>query len=35
MFYLADKTEDLSLGHSLLALKDCFKEVKEEPLYIL
>ena len=34
MFYLADKTEDLSPGHGLSdALRDSSKEVREEPGY--
>ena len=32
MFYLADKTEDLSLGRSLSALRNCSEEVREEPI---
>ena len=32
MFYLADKTEDLTLDPaSQIALRDCSREVKEEP----
>ena len=36
MFHSADKTEDLSLGHtaSQITLKDCSKEAKGEPGYI-
>ena len=35
MFYLADKTEDLSLDTaSQIALRYCSKEVREEPGYI-
>ena len=35
MFYLADKTKDLSLGNSISdSLRDCSEEVREEPGYI-
>ena len=30
MFYLVDKTEDLSPGHSISALRDCTEEVRED-----
>ena len=30
--YLADKTEDLSLGRSLSALRNCPEEVRKEPI---
>ena len=34
MFYLADKTKDLSLGNSISdSLRDCSQEVREEPGY--
>ena len=34
MFYLVDKTEDLSQEYSNSALRDSSKEVREEPRYV-
>ena len=33
MFYLVDKTEDLSLEDTFSALRDCSEEVTEETRY--